>query len=44
MTGAPFEPISQKLARFLRSGHRLKQPANCPNDIYALLLKCWEFE
>ena len=44
MTSLTFTPISQKLLKFLREGNRLKLPSNCPNEIYALMLKCWEYE
>ncbi|CAF1161882.1 unnamed protein product [Rotaria sp. Silwood1] len=44
MQGMLFESISQKLLRFLRNDNRLKQPSNCPNPIYDLMLKCWEYE
>jgi hypothetical protein len=44
MTSLTFEPVSQKLLRFLQDGNRLKQPTNCPKEIYDLMLKCWEYE
>jgi hypothetical protein len=44
MTSLAFDPISQKLLKFLRDGNRLKQPSNCPKDIYDLMLKCWEYK
>lgn len=44
MNNLIFEPIAHKLLRLLRDGHRLKQPSNCPNDIYDLMLRCWENE
>jgi hypothetical protein len=44
MTGLTFDPVSQKLLKFLRNGNRLKQPSNCPDDVYDLMLKCWEYE
>ncbi|CAF4084947.1 unnamed protein product, partial [Adineta steineri] len=44
MTNVTFDPISQKLLRFLRDGNRLKQPTNCPDHIYDLMLKCWEYD
>jgi hypothetical protein len=40
MTSLAFHPISQKFLKFLRDGHRLTQPWNCPNEIYDLMLKC----
>ena len=42
MRGLTFEPLSQRLLKFLRDGHRLKQPSNCPDDIYELMLYCWQ--
>jgi len=44
MTSLTFDPISQRLLRFLRDGNRLKQPSSCPNEVYDLMLKCWEYE
>jgi hypothetical protein len=44
MTSLTFDPISQKLLKFLRDGHRLTQPSHCPNEIYDLMLKCWEYK
>lgn len=44
MSSTSFEPLSRKLLRFLRAGNRLKQPANCPNAIYDLMLLCWHDE
>lgn len=44
MTCVKFEPVSLKLLKFLQDGNRLKQPTNCPKDIYELMLKCWEYE
>lgn len=44
MNTSAFEPVLQRLLRLLRDGHRLKQPSDCPDDIYALMLKCWEAE
>ncbi|CAF0762038.1 unnamed protein product [Rotaria sordida] len=44
MESVPFDPISQKLLKFLRNGNRLKQPSNCPQPIYDLMLKCWEYD
>ncbi|CAF1119626.1 unnamed protein product [Adineta steineri] len=44
MTNVTFDPISQKLLRFLRDGNRLKRPTNCPDHIYDLMLKCWEYD
>ena len=44
MTSLQSEPVSKKLLHFLRDGNRLKQPANCSDHVYDLMLKCWEYE
>lgn len=44
MKSLMFEPLSKRLLRFLRDGHRLQQPAQCPEPVYALMLKCWQYE
>jgi len=44
MKSAKFDLISQKLLKFLRDGNRLKQPSNCPQNVYDIMLKCWEYE
>ncbi|XP_018418597.1 PREDICTED: tyrosine-protein kinase JAK1 [Nanorana parkeri] len=31
-----------RLVRVLEEGKRLPNPANCPNEVYQLLLKCWD--
>ncbi|CAF1244712.1 unnamed protein product, partial [Didymodactylos carnosus] len=38
------EPVLQKVLKFLLSGRRLPQPAACPNNVYRLMLKCWELD
>uniref|UniRef100_A0AC34GU17 Protein kinase domain-containing protein n=1 Tax=Panagrolaimus sp. ES5 TaxID=591445 RepID=A0AC34GU17_9BILA len=30
------------LIRFLKSGHRLRQPQHCPLELYKIMLSCWE--
>ncbi|XP_071800330.1 tyrosine-protein kinase receptor Tie-1-like isoform X2 [Asterias amurensis] len=40
--GTPYPGIQTKnLADHLLDGYRMPQPENCPDDIYALMLKCW---
>ncbi|XP_072275500.1 tyrosine-protein kinase JAK1 [Pyxicephalus adspersus] len=31
-----------RLVRVLEEGKRLSNPPNCPNEVYQLLLKCWD--
>ena len=44
MKSITIEPISKKILKFLRDGNRLKQPEDCPNDVYELIVKCWAWE
>ncbi|VDD85627.1 unnamed protein product [Enterobius vermicularis] len=32
---------TSELLAFLKSGKRLTRPANCPQEIYSLMMKCW---
>ncbi|KAK2186839.1 hypothetical protein NP493_187g02000 [Ridgeia piscesae] len=32
-----------EVLNFVRSGGRLDRPDNCPDDVYYLMLKCWQF-
>lgn len=43
-TLARFQPMIHKLLKFLSAGNRLKKPDKCPDDVYAVILKCWEWE
>ncbi|XP_028968163.1 tyrosine-protein kinase RYK-like [Galendromus occidentalis] len=38
----PFPDIEpQKMATCLNSGYRLPQPANCPDELYNVMFRCW---
>ena len=41
----PFLGIkNQDVIKLIEEKKRLEQPNNCPGDLYAILLKCWEYD
>ncbi|CAF1052258.1 unnamed protein product [Adineta steineri] len=43
--GTPYPSIgAEKLFDYLRDGHRMSQPVNCPNEIFQLIESCWTFK
>ncbi|XP_015756865.1 PREDICTED: fibroblast growth factor receptor 2-like isoform X2 [Acropora digitifera] len=41
--GSPYPGIPiEKLFELLKSGYRMQKPQNCPNDIYDIMLNCWD--
>lgn len=43
--GKPYEGRQgQEVVKFLESGMRLSAPENCPEKVFALMNRCWEFE
>ncbi|KAL1449757.1 hypothetical protein WDU94_002235 [Cyamophila willieti] len=43
---APYPSIQDwnSMINFLRSGHRLKKPSRCSDEIYAMMKECWKYE
>ncbi|GFO05133.1 receptor protein-tyrosine kinase [Plakobranchus ocellatus] len=40
--GTPYAAIdSQQLFGYLKDGHRLRKPRLCDQDMYAMMLQCW---
>ncbi|GFS11684.1 receptor protein-tyrosine kinase [Elysia marginata] len=40
--GTPYATIdSQQLFSYLKNGHRLRKPRLCEQDMYAMMLQCW---
>ncbi|CAG5129914.1 unnamed protein product, partial [Candidula unifasciata] len=40
--GTPYSSIdSQQLFKYLKDGHRLRKPRLCDQDMYAMMLQCW---
>lgn len=40
--GTPYSSIdSQQLFTYLKDGHRLRKPRLCDQDMYAMMLQCW---
>ncbi|KAL1400812.1 hypothetical protein pipiens_001152 [Culex pipiens pipiens] len=40
----PYQHISswEYLLQYLKQGNRLEKPAQCPDDVYALMAECWQ--
>jgi len=36
--------LAMVLLEHLKAGHRLLIPTKCPQPIYAIMEKCWQFE
>lgn len=34
----------QELLNYLKQGKRLECPKNCPESVYNLMLRCWQYE
>ncbi|KAL1449671.1 hypothetical protein WDU94_002156 [Cyamophila willieti] len=43
---APYPSIQDwdSMINFLRSGHRLKKPSRCSDEIYGIMQDCWKYE
>ncbi|XP_046850980.1 fibroblast growth factor receptor 4-like [Xenia sp. Carnegie-2017] len=43
--GTPYPSIPlEQLFDFLKNGYRMEPPVNCPQELYDLLMKCWNEE
>ncbi|XP_078612818.1 uncharacterized protein LOC144882711 [Branchiostoma floridae x Branchiostoma japonicum] len=40
----PYPGLDRQLMEELRSGYREPQPENCPQEMYSLMLQCWQWE
>ena len=41
---APYSDIeSSDVEKYLSDGYRLIQPPGCPDELYQLVLQCWQF-
>lgn len=41
--GSPYPGVPlENLFELLKSGHRMEKPLNCPDNIYEIMLKCWQ--
>jgi hypothetical protein len=41
----PYEDTEMReMPNLLKRGQRLDQPANCPRDVFALMVRCWLYE
>ena len=29
---------------YLKDGYKMKQPLGCPDNVYAIMKKCWEYQ
>ncbi|KAK3704761.1 hypothetical protein QZH41_009758 [Actinostola sp. cb2023] len=40
--GSPYPGIPvESLFELLKSGYRMQKPQNCPNELYCIMLRCW---
>ena len=43
MGGSPYPGLPmESLFEFLQNGGRMQQPATCPDELYQVMLQCWE--
>jgi Protein tyrosine kinase. len=43
MGGSPYPGLPmENLFEFLQNGGRMQQPATCPDELYQIMLQCWE--
>ncbi|CDW52856.1 Pkinase Tyr domain containing protein [Trichuris trichiura] len=43
--GSPYPGIQpMDMEKLLEEGHRMEQPVNCPDDMYSIMLDCWQAE
>jgi focal adhesion kinase 1 len=41
----PFQGIKNPdVIKLIEDKKRLEQPANCPDELYLLMLQCWEYD
>uniref|UniRef100_A0A5S6QVB4 receptor protein-tyrosine kinase n=1 Tax=Trichuris muris TaxID=70415 RepID=A0A5S6QVB4_TRIMR len=41
--GSPYPGVQpMDMEKLLEDGHRMEQPVNCPNDMYSIMLHCWQ--
>ncbi|XP_078358900.1 fibroblast growth factor receptor 4-like [Oculina patagonica] len=41
--GSPYPGVPlENLFELLKSGYRMEQPLNCPDNMYKIMLKCWQ--
>lgn len=41
--GQPLRSVAvENLYKILKQGHRMNQPHNCPDEIYFLMMQCWQ--
>lgn len=41
--GKPYPSVPlENLYQLLKQGHRMNQPHNCPNELYFVMMECWQ--
>lgn len=35
---------NEQIGKLLKDGQRLEQPEDCPDDVYSLMKRCWEYK